>query len=468
MKCVRCGGERQDQDRPCPKCLLTGPSETFAGLELMEPIGEGGMGTVYRARHVRLDRLVAVKFLSREWAKQPDLRERFTREARALAKVTHRNVVQVFDAGEEDGEAFLIMEYVDGGTLASKLPMDPREAVRVMGAVCDALQAVHDAGLVHRDVKPENVLLTSTGEVKLSDFGIARETRGQSHTQPGTAMGTPGYVAPEVLRGEPASVLADVYALGAMLRQLVTGQAPVGEAGSLPGGIDAIVRRAMSVTPEARFESAREFQLALSDVTLERAGALPPEEQLWSRAVAMSMTVAFAAVCWAGVMSLTPRVHAAGDVPPLVALGTRTLPDGRLFTLARFETGWILAAAALFGVALAAVGAIRQHWRKAGLITSRPSGPLPFSRATFIVGAIAVASYLGRRLWLGPTGLAYVPLGGGALLLTVTYFASLARLEAWRLQRRLLREPAWVLGVIGGAIPPVVDGLRQMLERAQP
>lgn len=467
MTCARCGATLSVQG-PCPRCLLSGVSDTFAGLELLEPLGEGGMGAVFRARHVRLDRVVAVKFLSRTLAAQPELKERFTREARALAKVVHRNVVQVFDAGEEDGEAYLVMEFVEGGTLASRLPLAPREAVRVTSAVCEALQAVHDAGLVHRDVKPENVLLTSSGEVKLSDFGIAREAAGQALTKPGTAIGTPGYLAPEVLRGEPASVVADVYALGATLRQFVSGQSPVGEGTPLPGGLDPIVRRAMAAAPEARFQSAREFQLALRDVTLEEAGALPPEEQLWSRAVALSMTTAFAAAAWASLVSLTPRVDPAGAVPPLVALGTRTLPDGRLFSLARFETGWVLAAAALFAVALSAVGALRQHWRKSGLLTSRPSGPLPFARATFIAGAVALAMYLARKLLLGGEVLAYVPLAGGGILLVVAYFASLARLEAWRLGRRLLREPEWGLGVIAGAIPPVVDGLRQMLERAQP
>ena len=469
MKCVRCGSLSKG-DGPCPRCLLTGNSHVFAGLELMEPLGEGGMGTVYRARHVKLDRVVAVKFLSKELGALPEFKERFTLEARALAKVKHPNVVQVFDAGEEDGEAWLVMELVEGGTLASRIPLTPRDAVRVMSAVCEALQAVHDAGLVHRDVKPENVLLTPSGEVKLSDFGIARETKSVGLTRPGAAMGTPGFLAPEVLAGEPATPRADVYALGAMLRQLVTGQTPLGEGAALPGGLDAIVRRAMSSAAQARFESAREFQLALSQVTLEKAGALPTEEQLWSRAVAVSMTVAFAAIAWAGVVSLTPRVHAAGDVPPLVALGTRVLPDGRLYTQARFETGWILAAAALFGVALAAVGALRAHWRKSGLTTARPLGPLPWARATFFTGAFALSTYLTRIALLGShsTVAAYIPLCGGALILAVTWFASLARLEAWRLGRRLLREPAWVLGVIAGAIPPVVDGLQQMISRAAP
>ena len=468
MKCARCGSVLQG-DGPCPKCLLTGEAPTFAGLELLEPIGEGGMGTVYRARHVKLDRFVAVKFLSPALGAQPELKARFTREARALAKVSHRNVVQVFDAGEEDGEAWLVMELVEGGTLASRVPMAPRDAVRVVSAVCDALQAVHEAGLVHRDVKPENVLLTPSGEVKLSDFGIVRETRA-SLTQPGAAMGTPGFVAPEVLAGEPATARADLYALGAMLKQLVTGQAPLGEGAALPGGLDAIVRRAMAARPEGRFESAREFQLALSQVTLEEAGALPADEQLWSRAVAVSMTVAVAAIGWAGVVSLTPRHHPPDDVPPLVSMGARTLADGRLYTQARFETGWILAAAALFGVALAAVGALRQHWRKAGLVVARPSGPLPFARATFIAGAVALTVYLSRvaLLQTGSSLASYIPLGGGALLLAVAYFASLARLEAWRLGRQLHREPAWVLGVIAGLVPPVVDGLRQMVERAQP
>jgi hypothetical protein len=167
-------------------------------------------------------------------------------------------------------------------------------------------------------------------------------------------------------------------------------------------------------------------------------------------------------------VSLTPRVHAAGDLPPLVALGTRTLPDGRLFTQARFETGWILAAAAFFAVALAAVGALRQHWRKAGLLISRPSGPLPWVRATFIAGGVALITFILRRFFLTSSAMAYVPIGGGALLMTVAYFGSLARLEAWRLGRRILREPGWVLGVIAGGIPPVVEGLTQMIERNLP
>ena len=255
MKCVRCGSQLRAEG-PCPKCLMTSQSPTFAGLELLEPIGEGGMGTVYRARHVKLDRLVAVKFLSQSL---PEHKQRFTLEARALAKVKHPNVVQIFDAGEEEGEAWLVMELVEGGTLASRIPLAPREAIRVMSAVCGALQAVHDAGLVHRDVKPENVLITASGEVKLSDFGIARQLSGQPVTRPGSAMGTPGFVAPEVLAGEAATVRADVYALGAMLRQLISAQAPLGEGTALPGGLEAIVRRAMAANPEGRFESAREF-----------------------------------------------------------------------------------------------------------------------------------------------------------------------------------------------------------------
>lgn len=466
MTCVRCGSQLRG-DSPCPRCLLNEQSPTFAGLELLEPLGEGGMGTVFRARHVKLDRFVAVKVLSREVAAVAELKERFTLEARSLAKVKHPNVVQVFDAGEEDGEAFLVMELVEGGTLASRLPLEPREAVRVTSAVCRALQAVHDAGLVHRDVKPENVLLTASGEVKLSDFGIVGEA---AATRAGAPVGTPGFVAPEVLAGRPATPRADVFAVGVMLRQLVTGLAPGSTPEpAIPGGLDAIVRRATSAAPEARFESAREFESALSQVTLEEAGALPAEEQL-CRAVAVSMTVAFASIAWAAVASLTPRVHAVGDVPPLVALGTRTLESGRLYTVARFETGWVLAAAALFGVALAAVGALRQHWRRLGLTTARPAGRLPFARATFFTGAVALSLYLARLAWVGPHASLspYIPIVGGSCVLAVAYFASLARLEAWRLGRSVVREPEWVLGVIAGALPPVVDGLRQMVERAVP
>jgi eukaryotic-like serine/threonine-protein kinase len=222
LKCPRCNSSLLAPDAVCGPCLLSAPPEPFAGLELYEELGRGGMGTVYRARHLKLDREVAVKFLAPQLAANPDVRERFTREAAALARINHPNVVRVFDAGIEEGEAFIVLEHLPGGTLAGLPPQSVERAVGLAVQVCAALEAVHAAGLVHRDVKPENVLLAHDGTAKLSDFGIVRFADG-SHpaTQTGLALGTPGFAAPEVLAGKRADARGDVYAVGALLKQLV-------------------------------------------------------------------------------------------------------------------------------------------------------------------------------------------------------------------------------------------------------
>lgn len=208
------------------------PLPTIAGYEIEAVIGHGGMGVAFRARHLRLNRVVALKMmLAGEYASLHE-RERFQREAEAVAGLRHPNVVQLYDVGECDGRAFFTMEYVEGGSLARELngtPRRPREAATLLATLAGAVHAAHVGGIVHRDLKPSNVLLTADGTPKIGDFGLARRRGdGAGLTRTGAAIGTPSYMAPEQAAGArtAADPAVDVYALGAVLYELLTGRPP--------------------------------------------------------------------------------------------------------------------------------------------------------------------------------------------------------------------------------------------------
>ena len=196
--------------------------------ELVRPLGHGAMATVDLARDVELDRPVALKRLAENLARDDELRRRFLREARLAARLGHPNVVRVFDVGEDDGRPFIAMEYVEGETLAELVArrgrLPAREAAGLGMQMCAGLAAAHAAGLVHRDVKPQNLLLGTDGTLKLGDFGIAAGHEGTRLTLAGTVLGTAGYLAPEQARGEQVTAAADVYAVGAVLYELLTGE----------------------------------------------------------------------------------------------------------------------------------------------------------------------------------------------------------------------------------------------------
>jgi serine/threonine protein kinase len=183
-------------------------------------LGAGGMATVYRARDLRLDRAVAVKVLSPNLATDKTVARRFEQEARFLAAVSHPSIVSVYDVGEAAGEPFFVMELVEGETLTDRLahggPLPPDDAVRVLTDIAEGLLVLHRGGFVHRDVKPQNILLPREGRAKLADFGLVRDGRASDLTAPGTAVGTLAYLAPELLRGEPASPATDVYSICAV------------------------------------------------------------------------------------------------------------------------------------------------------------------------------------------------------------------------------------------------------------
>ncbi len=204
--------------------------------ELVRPLGHGAMATVDLARDAELDRPVALKRLAENLSRDEDLRRRFVREARLAARLAHPNVVRVFDVGEDDGRPFIAMEYVEGETLAELVarrgPLPAAEAASLGVQACAGLAAAHAAGLVHRDVKPQNLLLGTDGVLKLGDFGVAVGHEGTKLTLAGTVLGTVGYLAPEQARGEQVSAAADIYALGAVLYELLAGE-PARSAASL-------------------------------------------------------------------------------------------------------------------------------------------------------------------------------------------------------------------------------------------
>ena len=190
------------------------------------PIGHGGMSVVYLARDEELRRPVAVKVLSAHLGDDESFRRRFLQEARLAGRLSHPNVVQVYDVGETDGQPYIVMEYVPGRTVADCGKLEAGEALPLSLQACAGVQHAHDAGLVHRDIKPGNLLLRDDGVLKIADFGIARAAETTRFTQLGTVLGTAAYLAPEQAAGEEVTAAADIYSLGVVLYELLTGRPP--------------------------------------------------------------------------------------------------------------------------------------------------------------------------------------------------------------------------------------------------
>ena len=218
---------------------ILAPGTRFGDYEILAELGAGGMGRVYRAKDLTLERTVALKMLAPQYGTDTGFVQRFLKEARAAARLNHPNIVQIYDFGQVDETYYLAMEYVDGHSLGAYLRrghFSERDAILVIRHACRALAVAHAEGLVHRDIKPDNLMLTGRGEVKLVDLGIAKRVdEDQSLTQTGQAVGTPHYISPEQIRGaRDVDARADVYSLGATLYHLVTGQTPFkGTSGAL-------------------------------------------------------------------------------------------------------------------------------------------------------------------------------------------------------------------------------------------
>jgi serine/threonine protein kinase len=294
------------------------PGTVFAGHRIEALAGHGGMGVVYRATHLALDRTVALKVVAPALIEDAPTRQRFLRESKLAASIDHPNVIPVYYTGEEDGIAYIAMRFVQGQDLRTLVRKEgglgPARAARIVAQVAAALDAAHAAGLVHRDVKPANALLAPGDHVYLSDFGLSKHTLSVGgETRSGHWVGTLDYVAPEQIRGERLDARADVYALGCVLYFALTGTAPFPRDGDeaklwahlteppprasdrvegLPRGLDDVIARAMAKRPADRYPSAGDLgRAALAAAGPLSAGVTFPS---WATARASSPSCATA------------------------------------------------------------------------------------------------------------------------------------------------------------------------------
>jgi len=265
-------------------------AELFSQIEVLELLGKGGMGAVYKARQPALDRLVAVKILPPEIGRNSTFAERFTREARALARLSHPNIVAIHDIGQADELLYFVMEYVDGVNLRQAIQaglLTQNEALAVVPQICDALQYAHDAGIVHRDIKPENILLDKRGQVKIADFGLSKilqqEWSDLSLTGTQQVMGTLRYMAPEQLqKTRTVDHRADIYSLGVVFYELLTGEVPMGHFDppsskiEIDVKLDKVVLRALAREPDKRYQQANELK---TDVQATRSLPAPAQTE---------------------------------------------------------------------------------------------------------------------------------------------------------------------------------------------
>jgi len=290
--------------------MATTPHVLIDRYEVGRLLGAGGMAEVFEGRDRLLARRVAIKVLLAQYARDPAFLIRFKREAQAAASLSHPNIVAVYDTGAEAGTQFIVMEYVEGRTLREVLraegPLLAERAAEVAVEVCAALAAAHARGLIHRDIKPGNVMLTPAGAVKVMDFGIARAASGESITQTSAVLGTAQYIAPEQAQGQPVDCRSDVYSLGCCVFEMVTGVVPfsgstpvaiayrhVREAPTpprvlnpdVPAGLEAVVLKAMAKQPGQRYQTAAELRQDLERFLAGRgvlATPTPDARDAWS------------------------------------------------------------------------------------------------------------------------------------------------------------------------------------------
>ena len=333
--------------------------------EILAPLGVGGMGEVYYARDPQLDRAVAIKILTSSRATGPQL-ERFQREARAVARITHPHICTIYDVGQFDGVPFLVMELLEGETLAERLEHGPLPIDRALisaGQIAEALDAAHRKGVIHRDLKPSNVMVTASG-VKLLDFGLAklreiegaetleRSTKSLRLTEQGTVLGTIPYMAPEQVEGREADARTDVFALGVILYEMTTGRPPF-EARSpasvlasilthdpqplsslrpgVPAGVDRVVKKCLAKDPDERWQSAADLNAALQWSREDSASAHGPphaidKRRYFSRRVLAALVVV-AAVAAAAMWMLSGRVASGTGARAGPAVHSGHVPD---------------------------------------------------------------------------------------------------------------------------------------------
>ena len=413
----------------CPKCLMAAAAVSteagqtggkrpeppslerlaaaFPQLEVIELIGQGGMGAVYKARQRQLDRIVALKVLPPGIGGDPAFAERFTREAKALAKLMHPNIVALFEFGQADGIYYLLMEFVDGVSLGQLLRasrVSPREALAIVPQICDALQYAHDQGIVHRDIKPENILLDRRGRVKVADFGLAKLVAANALLTPflspsdsrwqmadgkgerapltgaGKIMGTPNYMAPEQVE-HPGEVdhRADIYALGVVFYQMLTGELP-GKRMEPPSKkvqidvrLDEVVMRALEKDPERRYSQASVLKTQVETIVTEMDRPIGSSVHAGGRDYRTRQTLfglPLVHVAW-GIDPATGRPRVAKGIVAVgpVAIGVIAVGFSAwgLFPCG-LVAGGVLSVGLLFAVGFSAVGLAAAGFQATGLL----------------------------------------------------------------------------------------------------
>ncbi|MDD5349786.1 MAG: serine/threonine-protein kinase, partial [Chthoniobacteraceae bacterium] len=434
-QCPECGAKlpAETPEGLCPACLLRRGLETqaagsapdipspapealasyFPQLEIVELLGRGGMGAVYKARHRGLDRWVALKILPAATQRDPAFAERFTREARALAKLDHPNIVTVYDSGEADGLFYFVMEFVDGANLRQVLAsggVTPEQALAIVPQICDALQYAHKAGIVHRDIKPENILVDKSGRVKIADFGIAKivgkEARDFTLTSMGDVMGTPAYMAPEQVE-HPSEVdhRADIYSLGVVFYQMLTGELPLGRFAPpsrkvhIDVRLDEVVLRALEKEPDRRYQQAGEVKTEVETIagTPGSAGTEKPKAYPWNGPVNYRSKATLFGL---------PLVHITQGTDPntgrkLVARGIIAIGDiaQGVIAIGGCAMGGIALGGAAFGV-FSVGGLALGLWAFAGLALGLISAWGGFALAPIAMGGTAMGYFAnGGRAW---------------------------------------------------------------------
>lgn len=355
------------------------PAGTKLGpYEILVPVGAGGMGEVYGARDTRLGREVAIKVLPASFASDPERLRRFEQEARAVAALNHPNILAVYDIGTHDGAPFLVTELLEGETLRERLQegrLPVRKASDIAAQAARGVAAAHEKGIVHRDLKPANIFLTTDGRVKILDFGLAKLTEKQAQapgetqgatltaggaTEPGVVLGTVGYMSPEQVRGKPADARSDIFALGTILYEMLSGQGAfqrdtsaetmaailkedppelAGEGKTIPPGVDRIVRHCLEKDPAGRFQSARDLAFDLESLSGVSTASIPalaggkPVHRKWLLAL-VAVLVALAAGAAAERLLLGSGARAADisyvpmQLQPEAIFNARFAPDG--------------------------------------------------------------------------------------------------------------------------------------------
>ncbi|MCR4317973.1 MAG: serine/threonine protein kinase [Planctomycetes bacterium] len=272
----------------------------ISGYEILSVLGEGGLGTVYKARQVTMNRVVALKVLHKQWVQDEEFRKRFLLEARIVGKMSHQNLIQVFDVGKEEGYYYFSMEHIDSGTVQDILdsgPMDVRQIVDILIQIARALKYIKDFGLVHRDIKPANMLISRGGVVKLGDFGFVKSHLDKELGYDDMVLGTPDYIAPEQAMGHDVDFRSDIYSLGASFYHMLTGEPPFQGTGSVvmekhvreslpdprslrkdvPEDVLHVLERMMAKKPEDRYQ---DFALLFNDLESLKLGQAPKTERL--------------------------------------------------------------------------------------------------------------------------------------------------------------------------------------------